>query len=134
MTATTVLDPRWAAVRAGLSSGWIESRQALTEPAGVIGQLFFPVMYALELVWMRGKTVPGTHFALGARVLPSLLGMSIAFGGLAGPATAIAYCPSQCTGRAAAHDPRCSHSRGLRLRSARRGGPWRCAPCSLCGL
>jgi ABC-2 type transport system permease protein len=92
MTATTTLDPRWAAVRAGLSSGWIETRQAFTEPAGVIGQLFFPVMYAVALLWMRGKTVPGTHFALGAMVLPSLLGMSIAFGGLAGPATAIAYC------------------------------------------
>jgi ABC-2 type transport system permease protein len=39
---------------------------------------------------MRGKLVPGTHFPLGAMVLPSLLGMSIAFGGLAGPATAIA--------------------------------------------
>jgi ABC-2 type transport system permease protein len=38
---------------------------------------------------MRGKTVPGTDFALGAMVLPSLLGMSIAFGGLVGPASAI---------------------------------------------
>ena len=92
MTTTTIRDPRWAAVRAGLSSGWIETRQALTEPAGMISRLFFPVIYALTLLWMRGKTVPGTHFALGAMVLPSLLGMSIAFGGLAGPATAIAYC------------------------------------------
>lgn len=87
-----VLDPRWAAVRAGIACGWIETRQALTEPAGVIGQLFFPVMYAIALVWMRGKAVPGTHFALGAMVLPSLIGMSITFNGLAGPATAIAYC------------------------------------------
>lgn len=92
MTATRVLGPRWAAVRAGLSGGWIETRQALTEPASVISQLFFPVLYAVTLVWMRGKTVPGTHLALGAMVLPSLLGMSIAFGGLASPATAIAYC------------------------------------------
>ncbi len=92
MTAMSVLDPRWAAFRAGLSSGWIETRQALTEPASVITQLFFPVAYAIGLVWMRGRTVPGTQFALGAMVLPSLLGMSIAFGGLAAPATAIAYC------------------------------------------
>ncbi len=92
MTAATILDPRWAAVRAGFSSGWIETRQALTEPAGAIGQLFFPAMYAVALLWMRGKTVPGTHFALGAMVLPSLLGMSIAFNGLSGPATTIAYC------------------------------------------
>lgn len=92
MTATAVLDPRWAAVRAGLSGGWIETRQALTQPAGVIGRLFFPVLYAVALVWMRGKIVPGTHFALGAMVLPSLVGMSIAFGGVIAPATAIAYC------------------------------------------
>jgi ABC-2 type transport system permease protein len=92
VTATTVLDPRWAAVRAGFSSGWIETRQALTQPAGIIGHLIFPVMYAVALVWMRGKTVPGTHFPLGAMVLPSLVGMSIAFGGLAAPAIAIAYC------------------------------------------
>lgn len=92
MIATAVLDPRWAAVRAGLSSGWIEARQALTEPAGLIGQLFFPALYAVALLWMRGKTVPGIHLALGAMVLPSLLGMSIAFNGLSGPATAIAYC------------------------------------------
>ncbi|MGH8220088.1 MAG: ABC transporter permease [Steroidobacteraceae bacterium] len=92
MNVTAVLNPRWAAVRAGLFSGWIETRQALTEPAGVIGHLVFPAMYAVALVWMRGKTVPGTPFTLGAMVLPSLLGMSIAFGGLAAPATAIAYC------------------------------------------
>ena len=31
MTTTTALDARWAAVRAGLSRGWIETRQSLTE-------------------------------------------------------------------------------------------------------
>jgi ABC-2 type transport system permease protein len=31
---------------------------------------------------MRGSTVPGTNFSLGARTLPSVLGMGIAFGGL----------------------------------------------------
>jgi ABC-2 type transport system permease protein len=91
MSATTVRDPRWAAVRAGLYCGWIETRQAYTQPASLLFYLTVRVMYAVALVWMRGKTVPGTHFALGAMVLPSLLGMSIAFGGLAGPATAIAY-------------------------------------------
>lgn len=91
MIATTVLDPRWAAVRAGLSGGWIETRQQFTEPVPLIIHLIVRVMYAVALLWMRGKTVPGTHFALGAMVLPSLLGMSIVFGGLAGPPTAIAY-------------------------------------------
>lgn len=91
MTATTVRDPRWAAVRAGLRGGWIEVRQQFTEPAALIGYLIWPLMYAVVLVSMHGKAVPDTHFALGAMVLPSLVGMSIAFGGLAGPATVIAY-------------------------------------------
>ncbi|HEX4050432.1 MAG TPA: ABC transporter permease [Steroidobacteraceae bacterium] len=91
MTAATLLDPRWAAVRAGLSSGWIETRQQFAEPAALVATLIFPVLYAVILVLLRGKTVPGTHFALGAMVLPSLLGMSIAFGGLVGPTIAIAY-------------------------------------------
>jgi ABC-2 type transport system permease protein len=90
MTATTVLDPRWAAARAGLSRGWIETRQTLTQPVTLIGYLTLRVLYAVALLLMRGTTVPGTHFALGAMVLPSLVGMSIAFGGLAGPVSAIA--------------------------------------------
>ena len=48
------------------------------------------MIYAIVLLFMRGKTVPGTDFALGAMVLPSLIGMSIAFGGLMGPAGTIA--------------------------------------------
>jgi ABC-2 type transport system permease protein len=38
---------------------------------------------------LRGKTMPGTDFSLAAMVLPGLLGMSIIFGGLAGPAGGI---------------------------------------------
>ena len=89
MTTTTALDTRWAAVRAGLSRGWIETRQNLTETAYVIGHAIPPVAYVAVLLFMRGKTVPGTDFALGTMVLPSLLGMSIAFGGLSGPAASI---------------------------------------------
>jgi ABC-2 type transport system permease protein len=89
MTTTPARDPRWAAVRAGLSRGWIETRQRFTEPAALVLYLTWPVIYLIALLLMRGITVPGTHFALGAMVLPSLLGISIAFGGLLGPAGAI---------------------------------------------
>jgi ABC-2 type transport system permease protein len=41
------------------------------------------------LLVMRRMKVPGTAFSLGAMVLPSLLGMSIAFGGVLGPASAL---------------------------------------------
>lgn len=48
------------------------------------------MIFAGVLLFMRGSTVPGTDFALGAMVLPSMLGMSVAFGGLMGPAGTIA--------------------------------------------
>lgn len=90
MTDTSALDARWAAVRAGFSRGWIETRQGLTEPGHIVSYLIFPVAYAVVLLFMRDSTVPGTSYALGAMVLPSLVGMSIAFGGLMGPAGTIA--------------------------------------------
>jgi ABC-2 type transport system permease protein len=90
MTTTIVLDSRGAAIRAGLSRGWIETRQSFTETINVISHALPPMVYVFVLLFMRGKTVPGTDFALGAMVLPSLLGMSIVFGGLSGPAGYIA--------------------------------------------
>jgi ABC-2 type transport system permease protein len=93
MTTTTTLDPRRAAVRAGLSRGWIETRQNLTETAYVIGHAMTPVAQVAVLLFMRGvtrgKTVPGTDVALVAMVLPSLLGLTIAYGGLSAPALSI---------------------------------------------
>jgi ABC-2 type transport system permease protein len=93
MTATTALDPRWAAVRAGLSRGWIETRQNLTEAAFVIGHLIPPLAYVGVLLFMRrmarGQTVPGTDVALVTMVLPSLLGLTIVYGGLSGPPPSI---------------------------------------------
>lgn len=85
MITTTALDARWAAVRAGFSRGWIETRQA-----AIMNYLLPPVVYAGMVLWMRGKTVPGTDFALAAMVLPSVLGISIAIGAFTGPATGIA--------------------------------------------
>jgi ABC-2 type transport system permease protein len=93
MTATTALDARRAAVGAGLSRGWIETRQNLTETAYVVGHAIPPVAYFAVLLFMRwvtrGKTVPGTDVALVAMVLPSLLGLTIAYGGLSAPAVSI---------------------------------------------
>lgn len=89
MTTTTAVDTHWAAVRAGLSRGWIETRQNLTETAYMIGHAIPPVAYVAVLLFTRGKTIPGTDFALGAMMLPSVLGMSIAYGGLSGPVASI---------------------------------------------
>ena len=87
---TNAFEARREAVLAGLSRGWIETRHMLTDTASVIWYFAFPVIFAIMLLIMRGRTVPGTEFALGAMVLPSLVGMSIAFGGLMGPAGTIA--------------------------------------------
>jgi ABC-2 type transport system permease protein len=70
MTITTALDTRWAAVRAGLSRGWIETRQNLTETACVIGHAIPPVAYVAVLLFVRGRTVPGTDIAFGTMILP----------------------------------------------------------------
>jgi ABC-2 type transport system permease protein len=90
MTSTTALDIRWAAVRAGLYRGWIETRQSFTETANIIGYMLPPVVYVAVLFVVRGKTVPGAEFSLNTMMLPSLLGMSIVLGGLSGPTAVIA--------------------------------------------
>jgi len=90
MTTTTQSDARLAAARAGLTRGWLETKYSIKEPGDLVWILAFPVIYAMVLLFMRGSTVPGTDFALGAMVLPSLVGMGIAFGGLTGPASTIA--------------------------------------------
>jgi ABC-2 type transport system permease protein len=90
MTTTTQPEARWAAVRAGLSRGWLETKYSVTEPGDLVWNLAFPIIYLVVLLFMRGSTVPGTDIALGAMVLPSLVGMSIGFGGLTGPASTIA--------------------------------------------
>jgi ABC-type multidrug transport system, permease component len=89
MTATTAPDIRWTAVRAGFSRGWIETRQSFTEIANLIGYIAPVAAYLAVLLMLRGRTVPGTDFALGTMVLPSLLSMAIILGGLSGPTTGL---------------------------------------------
>jgi ABC-2 type transport system permease protein len=89
MTTKSAFETRWAAVRAGLSRGWIETRQNLTQANYLVGHAIPAVAYVAVLLFLRGKTVPGTDFALVAMVLPSLLGMTIALGGLSAPAASI---------------------------------------------
>ena len=90
MSAASTFAARNEAVRAGLSRGLIETRHMLTDVPTLIWYFIFPVIYAIVVLIMRGRTVPGTDFALGAMVVPSIVGMSIAFGGLMGPAGTIA--------------------------------------------
>ncbi|GAA0508369.1 transport permease protein [Paractinoplanes deccanensis] len=69
-------------LRNGVSRGLIELRHTLTTPLDLWGYLFPTVLLLGVLIFMRGATVPGTDFSLGASALPGMLGMNLAFGGL----------------------------------------------------
>ncbi|SBT45844.1 ABC transporter permease [Micromonospora auratinigra] len=76
------MNPTTAAVRAGLRRGVIELRNTFSN-AQDLWNYFFPTAALLTaMFFMRGSTVPGTSFSLGARTLPSALGMGLAFGGM----------------------------------------------------
>ena len=78
------MNPTTNALRAGLRRGAIELRATFTNGQDLWTYFFPTVVLLVAVFWMRGSTVPGTDFSLGARTLPSALGMSLLFGGLLG--------------------------------------------------
>ncbi len=76
------MSPLGAATRAGFGRGLIELRQTFTNPSDLWNALFPAVILLAVVLFMGDATVPGTDFSLGARTLPSGIGMGIAFGGL----------------------------------------------------
>ncbi|MFC0002771.1 ABC transporter permease [Micromonospora siamensis] len=76
------MSPTTTAVRAGLRRGLIEVRNTLSNGQDLWNYAFPTVVLLVAMFFMRGSTVPGTGFSLGARTLPSALGMGIAFGGM----------------------------------------------------
>jgi ABC-2 type transport system permease protein len=89
MTGANTLDGRWEALRAGLVRGGIETRHNLTEAVYVVGHLIIAAGQIGVLLFLRGRNVHGTDVPLIAMVLPSVLGMSIAYGGLSAPVSII---------------------------------------------
>jgi ABC-2 type transport system permease protein len=71
-------------IRLGVARGGIELRQTLTYPPDLFQNLFFTVVQLMVLFLMRGHHVPGTTFSLGSLTLPSVIGVSFAFGGVLG--------------------------------------------------
>jgi ABC-2 type transport system permease protein len=84
------MNPKTNAMRAGLSRGVIELRQTFQSAQDLWGYLFPAVILIVVLIFMRDANVPGTTFSLGAQTLPSVLGMNIAFVGLASMAALLA--------------------------------------------
>ena len=80
------MNPRAAALRTGLRRGRIEFRHQWTNRDDVVGQLFWTVTTLGALLFMRGATLPGTSFSLGASNVPGVLGAGIVFNGLSGMA------------------------------------------------
>ncbi|MCW3842159.1 ABC transporter permease [Micromonospora yasonensis] len=78
------MNPTMAAARAGLRRGVIELRNTFTNAQDLWNYFFPTVVLLVTMFFMRGATVPGTSFSLGARTMPSALGMGLAFGGLIG--------------------------------------------------
>jgi ABC-2 type transport system permease protein len=70
------------AVRTGISAGWIEIRQAISNPQDIVGMLFIPTALIVVAIFMRDSTVGGTGLSLGSATLASMLGMTLAFNGL----------------------------------------------------
>jgi ABC-2 type transport system permease protein len=68
--------------RVGVSRGLIELRNSLTNVQDIIGTIFPNIILLGVMLFMRGANVPGLNFSLGATVLPSVLGMGIAFSGM----------------------------------------------------
>jgi ABC-2 type transport system permease protein len=68
--------------RAGLSRGWIELGHTFRNSQDLMGYFFPTILLLTVMFFMRNATVPGTDFSLGARTLPSVVGMGIAFSGL----------------------------------------------------
>jgi ABC-2 type transport system permease protein len=76
------MTPTITAVRAGLDRGRIELRHTFTNLQDLWTYLFPAVLLLVVMTFMQGSTVAGTTFNLGARALPSSIGMGIALGGL----------------------------------------------------
>lgn len=84
------MNPTLYAARLGLARGWAEFRQSLIDPQQMGFQVFFAVAFVIVLLFQRGSTVEGTNVSLAFAVLPGVLGMMVAVGGLQGAAGSLA--------------------------------------------
>ncbi|CAM3435695.1 ABC transporter permease [Stackebrandtia soli] len=75
----------WTPIRAGINRGGILVKQSLTSPSEMFGSLFPSLIAMVVMIFLRDTDVAGAGpVSLGSMMLPSLLGMNIAFSGLMG--------------------------------------------------
>jgi ABC-2 type transport system permease protein len=78
------------AARLGVARGWREFRQSLVSVADLSWYVFMATAFVLVLIFQRTHTVKGAGVSLAFVVLPSILGMQVAFSGLQGAAGSLA--------------------------------------------
>jgi ABC-2 type transport system permease protein len=76
-------------LKLGLSRGMIEFRQYLRSPQDMFWTVFMTIIFLVVVWFQRDKQIEGVSLAL--LTLPSLLGMSIAMGGLSGAAGQLSF-------------------------------------------
>jgi ABC-2 type transport system permease protein len=75
--------------RLGVNRGLLEFRQSMTSTQDVMWTVMINAIFIVVLIFQRGSDIEGV--SLATLTLPSLLGMSVAFGGYQGIAGVLAY-------------------------------------------
>lgn len=83
------MNPRSNALRQGLSRGWSEFKITLRSADEVGFNVFFVASFCIVLFFQRDTMVEGTSQTLASVVLPSIIGMMVAFSGMVGAAASL---------------------------------------------
>ncbi|MET9678789.1 ABC transporter permease [Streptomyces coeruleorubidus] len=76
------MSPVWYAAGLGVRRGWTELRQTLTSGQDVFGYALWTVLLMVPLFLAGDDQLKGAGISTGAFMLPSMLGMTLAFTGM----------------------------------------------------
>ncbi|WP_410535716.1 ABC transporter permease [Streptomyces sp. KL2] len=76
------MNPVWYAARTGLRRGWTEFKQTFTSGQDVFGYVLWTVLLIVPLFLVGDDPLEGAGISAGAFMLPSMLGMTLAFTGM----------------------------------------------------
>ncbi|MFE1250883.1 ABC transporter permease [Streptomyces sp. NPDC058766] len=76
------MNPVWYAARAGVRRGWTELRQTFTTGQDLFGHALWTVLLIVPMFLVRDDPLKGAGISAGAFMLPSMLGMTLAFTGV----------------------------------------------------
>ncbi|MEE1942360.1 ABC transporter permease [Streptomyces sp. TRM 70361] len=76
------MSPVWYAARVGVRRGWTELRQTFTTGQDVFGYVLWTVLLMVPLFLAGDDPLEGAGISAGAFMLPSMLGMTLAFTGM----------------------------------------------------